>query len=115
MQNGNQNRHNVNMSEMPQDEKPAIEEDAKLARILGVVLFVVFTVFGFYYGSVFGKEWYFDYRMQDIRPSMLGAGIGFFIAIIANGYIWLKFKSNMDRDMNFEWYEPQSHRSDHHH
>ena len=121
MRFGVKTRHNVDMSEMPHDEKPALEEDAKLARILGLVLFCAVPVFGFYYGSVFGKTgpvdgkiWFYDYRLADLMPSLYGALIGFVIALVMNAVIWFYYKKQTDEDLIHEWYEPQAHKSSHH-
>lgn len=102
-------RHNDDMYEQ---EKPVLEEDAKIARILGAVLFVVVPVFGFYASSALGKEWYFDYRIQDLAVALRGAGYGFAIALVMNIYIWSRYKNNVDKDVVNEWYDPQA---GHHH
>lgn len=122
MQETTQNRHNNDMSEKPEIQKPELEEDARLARFLGVVLFFVVTTFGFYYGTIFGKTnpvdgkaWFFDYQLSDLNPGFKGAIIGFAIAFVMNIYIWVRYKANTDRDLVNEWYEPQSHKSSGHH
>jgi len=122
MQIENEKRHNDDMSEMPQDQKPAMEEDVKISRILGAVLLVVIPVFGFYFGTVFGKTnavdgviWYYDYQLSDITPGMKGAAIGLVIAAILNLYIWFRYKAQTENDLIHEWYDPQSHHSGGHH
>lgn len=115
-------RHNDDMSEMPQEPKPVIEEDAKLARIFGVVLFVIVPIFGFYYGTVFGKTnpvdgkiWFFDYMTSDLVPGGIGALIGLAIAGAINYHIWFRYKKQVEEDLINEWYDPQSHKSAGHH
>lgn len=97
---------------MSEQEKPILEEDAKIARILGAVLMVVIPTFGFYVSSALGKEWYYDYRVQDIPVALHGVFYGAIIAGIMNGYIWLRYRDNVDKDLVNEWYDPQA---GHHH
>ena len=98
-------RHNDVMSEQ---EKPVLEEDAKLARILGAVIMVVLPLFGFYAASALGKEWHYDYRVEDIAVALRGAGYMALVALGMNGYIWLRYKNNVDKDVINEWYDPQT-------
>ena len=98
-------RHNDVMSEQ---EKPVLEEDAKLARILGAVIMVVLPLFGFYASSALGKEWHYDYRVEDIAVALRGAGYMALVALGMNGYIWLRYKNNVDKDVINEWYDPQT-------
>lgn len=91
-----------------QDEKPVIEEDARLARILGIVLMLVLTVFGFYVGTVGGKPWELDYQPKDMIAGFKGGAVGLTIALVINAYIYTAYKKTIDRDSVSEWYEPQS-------
>ena len=97
---------------MSEQEKPVLEEDAKLARVLGAVLLVAMPLLGFYGSSVLGKEWHYDYRPQDIAVAVRGAGYLLIIAVAFNLYIWFRYKSNVDKDSVNEWYDPQA---GHHH
>jgi hypothetical protein len=97
---------------MSEQEKPILEEDTRIARILGAVLLVVVPTFGFYVSSALGKEWHFDYRPQDLNVALHGAGYGLLIAAIMNGYIWLRYRDNVNKDLVNEWYDPQA---GHHH
>jgi len=98
-------RHNDDMSEQ---EKPHLEEDAKLARILGAVLLFVVPTFGFYASSALGKEWFYDYRMSDLAVAERGAAYGLIIAVAMNFYLWFRYRSNVDKDLVNEWYDPQT-------
>ncbi len=100
---------------MIDDQKPVMEEDPRLARILGLVLLVVIPVFGFYVASVFGKDWHYDYRYEDLAVSLRGAGYGFVVALFMNAYIWFRYTPQTNRDLVNEWYEPQAHKSGDHH
>jgi hypothetical protein len=97
---------------MSEQEKPVLEEDAKIARILGAVLMIVVPIFGFYASSALGKEWFYDYRVQDIDVAKRGFGYGLIIAVAMNFYIWYRYRSNVDKDVVNEWYDPQA---GHHH
>ena len=98
-------RHNDHMSEQ---EKPILEEDAKLARILGAVLMVVLPLFGFYASSALGKEWHYDYRLSDLAVAERGAVYMFVLALFFNAYLWFRYRSNVDKDLVNEWHDPQS-------
>ena len=93
---------------MSEQETPNLEEDAKIARILGAVLMVVVPIFGFYASSALGKEWHFDYRFEDRWVALRGAGYGLIIAFFMNLYLWFRYRSNVDKDLVNEWYDPQS-------
>lgn len=93
---------------MSEQEKPKLEEDAKIARILGALLLIIIPTFGFYISSSLGKEWYFDYRVSDYPTALHGVGYGLIIAVIINGIIWWGYKKSVDRDLVNEWYDPQS-------
>jgi hypothetical protein len=112
MQIGRHKRHNDDMSEQ---EKPVLEEDAAIARKLGIVLLVVLPIFGFYASSVLGKEWFFDYRMSDLPLGVRGAGYGLILALALNAYIWIRYKKITDEDAVHEWYDPQTERHAGHH
>jgi hypothetical protein len=103
-------RHNYVMSDQ---EKPILEEDAKIARILGAILMIALPLWGFYASSALGKEWYFDYRIQDLPVALRGAGYMLILAFGFNVYIWFRYKSNVDKDTVNEWYDPQA-GHDHH-
>lgn len=96
------------------DEKPLIEEDAKIARILGLVLLVILSVFGFYVGTVGGKTWILDYQPKDMMAGFRGACVGFAIAAVINFYIYKFYTNTVARDSVQEWYEPQAGHHDHH-
>lgn len=98
-------RHNDDMSEQ---EKPILEEDARLARILGALLMFVLPTFGFYASSALGKEWHYDYRLVDLTVAERGAGYMAGLALLMNAYIWWSYRSNVDKDLVNEWYDPQS-------
>jgi cytochrome b561 len=97
---------------MSEQEKPVLEEDAKIARILGAVLMIVLPIFGFYVSASLGKEWFYDFRVRDIEVASHGIFWGAVIAAVINGYIWLRYRDNVDKDLVNEWYDPQS---GHHH
>lgn len=97
---------------MSEQEKPILEEDARIARFLGAVLLFVIPTFGFYVSSALGKEWFYDYRVQDIPTASHGIVYGLLIALAINGYIWFRYRNNVDKDLVNEWYDPQS---GHHH
>ena len=97
---------------MSDQEKPILEEDAKIARILGAVLLVVMPLFGFYASSALGQEWYFDYRVSDLNVALRGGVYMLILALMFNAYIWTRYKSNVDKDVVNEWYDPQA---GHHH
>ncbi|HLO97673.1 MAG TPA: hypothetical protein VK171_03670 [Fimbriimonas sp.] len=99
---------------MSEQDRPKLEEDVKIARILGLVLMVVIPTFSFYTGTIFGKEWKFDYQLKDLGPGLLGFAIGLTIAVIINGYIWLKYTKTVSNDLEGEWYGPQAGHHDHH-
>ena len=103
-------RHNDDMSDQ---DKPVLEEDAKLARILGALLLVVVPIFGFYASSALGKEWHYDYRTSDLPVALRGALYGFIIAVFFNVYIWIKYRDDVNKDVVNEWYDPQA-GHDHH-
>lgn len=99
---------------MSEQERPKTEEDVRIAKILGLVLMVVIPTFSFYTGTIFGKEWHFDYQAQDFIPGLRYGAVGMIIAIIINGYIWLKYPKTVSKDLEGEWYGPQSGHHDHH-
>jgi hypothetical protein len=98
---------------MSEQEKPILEEDARIARFLGAVLLVVMPTFGFYASSALGKEWHFDYRTSDIPTAVHGIGYGLVLAVAFNFYIWYRYRANVNKDVVNEWYEPQA-GHDHH-
>lgn len=103
------------MSEHPEPQTSGLDEDPKLARVLGLVLFLVIPLFCFYVGSVFGKDWHYDYQTKDIYPGLVGAGVGLVVAFGMNLYIWIKYRKQSDADYIHEWFEPQAHKSSDHH
>ena len=105
MQTFGLSRHNDDMSEQ---EKPILEEDARLARILGALLLVVLPLLGFYASSVLGKEWHYDYRLQDLAVAERGAGYMLILAVGMNFWIWYRYRSQVDQDTINEWYDPQA-------
>lgn len=107
---------------MPPESKPAPEEDVRISKILGAVLLIILPIFGFYVASVFAKTnavdgviWHYDYMASDLWPSLRGAGYGFVIAVGMNAWIWFRYCPSRAHDENYEWYEPQKHRSAGHH
>lgn len=112
MQIAHDKRHNDDMSEQ---EKPILEQDAAIARKLGLVLLVVLPIFGFYASSALGKDWHFDYRVSDLPVAMRGAVYGFVVAAALFAYITIRYKKITDEDAVHEWYEPQTERHSGHH
>jgi hypothetical protein len=93
---------------MSHEEKPAIEQDAKIARVLGAVAVVVMGMFGFYIGTIGGKDWVKDYQPFDMLPGYRGAAYGIIIALVVNVVIYVNYRKTLDKDSVGEWYDPQS-------
>ena len=93
---------------MDEQEKPILEEDARIARILGAVLLFVAPTFGFYVSSCLGKEWYYDYRISDWPTALHGFVWGLSIAVLMNAWIWFRYRNQVDQDLVNEWYDPQA-------
>jgi hypothetical protein len=96
------------------DARPALEQDAQIARVLGAVLFIVLSVFGFAIGTVFTKTLKGDLGLYSVEGGVRGMAIGFTIAVIINLYIWFVYSKTVARDIESEWYEPQSGHHAHH-
>jgi hypothetical protein len=88
--------------------RPAIEQDARIARVLGLVLFLVLSVFGFYVGTIGGKPWVYDYQPKDMIPGFKGAVVGAGLAFVINIVIYTYYKNVISKDVEKEWYEPQA-------
>jgi hypothetical protein len=93
---------------MSHEEKPAIEQDAKIARVLGLVLILVFGAFGFYIGTIAGKPWKLDYQPYDMYAGFRTSAYAICIALVINVVIYTRYKKTLDQDSIAEWYEPQS-------
>lgn len=96
------------------DARPALEQDAQIARTLGLILFVVLSVFGFAVGTVFAKTLKGDLGLYAVDGGLRGMGVGLIIAAIINLYIWFVYSKTVARDIESEWYGPQSGHHDHH-
>lgn len=96
------------------ETRPALEQDAQIARTLGKVLFLVFSVFGFACGTIFTKTLKGDLALYSVDGGLRGMGIGLIIATIINLYIWFVYSKTVARDIEHEWYEPQSGHHGHH-
>ncbi len=90
------------------EARPALEQDAQIARTLGKVLFVVLSVFGFAIGTIFTKTLKGDLGLYSLDGGLRGMGIGLIIAAIINLYIWFVYSKTVARDSEAEWYAPQS-------
>ena len=96
------------------DARPALEQDAQIARVLGAILFIVLSVFGFAIGTIFTKTLKGDLGLYSVEGGVKGMIIGLSIALIINVYIWCFYSKTVARDIESEWYEPQSGHHAHH-
>lgn len=90
------------------ETRPALEQDARIARVLGAALMIVLPTFGFYAGTVLGKPWIMDYQLKDVAGGLKGLGVGLVLAVLINIYAWFWYPKTVAKDAEHEWYEPQS-------
>jgi hypothetical protein len=85
------------------------DEGNWFALALGILLaFLWGPLLGFYMGTVFGSDHFYDLQHQDMLNGLKGAGIGFVVGVCGLLYILKVYPSRTKKDFE-DWKEENSH------